>query len=329
MPRVELAADEAGRKVAVTVDGAEFTNYIWADEGFLLAKPVLNPICTARGTPVTRGYPFFPRPGERVDHPHHIGLWFNFGNVNGLDFWNNSDDIDEDQRGKYGTIRHKAIERCESGEGSGTLQTTSEWLTPDGAALLKETTTFTFSAEGADTRAIERVTELEALTDVLFKDDKEGTLGLRVARELEHPSEEEVEFTDANGNATVVSKMDNSEVVGLYRTSAGIEGDDVWGTRGTWCSLGGAIKGEDIALSVFDHPSNPGHPTYWHARGYGLFSANNLGQEALSDGKDVLNLSLSSGQSAVFRHRITVDSTSMDDATLNARFDAFASSAKM
>lgn len=262
MPSVVLT--QGDHEVAVTVDGTAFTNYLWADDGFFLAKPVLNPIHSASGTPVTRGFPLAPRPGERVDHPHHIGLWFNFGNVNGLDFWNNSEDIAEDARSKYGTIRHRSIDKCEGGEGSGVLQTTSEWLTPSGEALLRESTAYTFSAEtnASSTRSIERTTELTALTEVVFKDDKEGTMGIRVARELEHPSEDEAEFTDANGNATVVSKMDNSDVVGLYTTSEGVTGDDVWGTRGDWCTLGGAINGEDVSLTVFDHPSNPGYPTY-------------------------------------------------------------------
>lgn len=151
-------------------------------------------------------------------------------------------------------------------------------------------------------------------------------MGIRVARELEHPSEDEAVFTDANGNETPVTKMDNTGVVGLYVTSEGVTGDDVWGTRGDWCSLGGSIEGEDVALTVYDHPSNPGYPTYWHARGYGLFSANNLGQEALSDGKDVLNLTLKPGESATFRHRITVDSSALDAPALNERWEAFAAS---
>lgn len=40
----------------------------------------------ASGKVITRGYPMNPRPFERMDHPHHVGLWFNFGDVNGLDF---------------------------------------------------------------------------------------------------------------------------------------------------------------------------------------------------------------------------------------------------
>ena len=49
---------------------------------------------------------------------------------------------------------------------------------------------------------------------------------------------------------------------------------------------------------MIDHPKNPGYPTYWHARGYGLFAANPLGQKAFSNGKETLNLTLEPGQSA-------------------------------
>ena len=84
---VEVTVKESERRVDVTVDGQPFTAYIWPTS---LKKPVLYPIRTAKGTLVTRGFPLEPRPGERVDHPHHVGLWFNYGDVNGIDFWNNS-----------------------------------------------------------------------------------------------------------------------------------------------------------------------------------------------------------------------------------------------
>ncbi len=87
--RVQVVPDEAGRRVDVIIDGKPFTSYIYPTT---LKKPSLFPLRTAKGTLVTRGYPLETRPNERVDHPHHVGLWLNHGNVNGLDFWNNSDE---------------------------------------------------------------------------------------------------------------------------------------------------------------------------------------------------------------------------------------------
>jgi len=104
--RVQVVADEANRKVDVTVDGKPFPSYIWPTT---LKKPVLYPLHSAKGTVVTRGFPLDPHPGERADHPHHVGLWFNHGDVNGFDFWNNSDAIPAAQAPKMGTIVHQRI----------------------------------------------------------------------------------------------------------------------------------------------------------------------------------------------------------------------------
>src|SRR5207247_964696 len=89
-PRIQVVANEAARRVDVTIDGKPFTSYIWPVQ---VKKPVLYPLRSAKGTLVTRGWPLDPRPGERVDHPHHVGMWLNYESVNGKDFWNNSDAI--------------------------------------------------------------------------------------------------------------------------------------------------------------------------------------------------------------------------------------------
>ena len=112
---VKLVRADADRRVDVLIDGQPFTSYIWPVR---LKKPVLYPIRAASGTLVTRGFPLDPRPGERVDHPHHVGLWFNYGDVNNLDFWNNSDAIPAAQASKYGTIVHRSIRSAKSGQSS-------------------------------------------------------------------------------------------------------------------------------------------------------------------------------------------------------------------
>src|SRR5260370_8634990 len=94
------------RRARVAVDGRLFPSYFGHEK---LAKPVLFPLRTPKGTVVTRGFPLEPRPGERVDHPHHAGLWFNYGNVNGFDFWNNSEAIKREDAPKIGNIRPRAL----------------------------------------------------------------------------------------------------------------------------------------------------------------------------------------------------------------------------
>jgi hypothetical protein len=292
------------RRVDVTVDGKPFTSYAWPER---LAKPVLYPIRTARGTLVTRGFPLDPRPGERADHPHQVGLWFTFGDVNGVDFWGNSEAIPPAERAKMGVIRHRAIVATRGGPGRGELEVRLDWVLPGAAASLEEETRFVFRAD-AGSRTIDRLATLLAKGGkVTFRDTKEGMLGLRVARALEQPSNEPEVFTDASGKPTAVPVLDNAGVSGSYTSSEGLKGDAVWGTRARWVALSGRVGDEDVVLLMLDHPKNPGHPTYWHARGYGLFAANPFGPKAFSGGKEAERpYSLEAGARAAFRHRLLI-----------------------
>jgi hypothetical protein len=319
--RFVIVENKAKKRVDITVDGKPFTSYIYPDN---IMKPVLYPLRTADGSFITRGWPLDPRAGERVDHPHHVGLWLNYGDVNGLDFWNNSTDIPADKKGGYGTIRHREVKRMESGNDKAILEVTMDWQTPEGQNLLREDTRFVFSGTGT-MRTIERITTLTALEqDVSFKDNKEGMIGIRLARELEHPSDKAERFTDAKGRETSVRQLNNEGVSGKYKSSEGKEGDDVWGTRGEWVNLNGTIGGKPVSLVILDHPENVGYPTYWHARGYGLFAANPLGQEAMSNGKEVLDFKLPAGNSVTFRYRVLIHSGDhLSDEEVSSEFDKF------
>jgi hypothetical protein len=181
------------------------------------------------GAVVTRGFPLEPRAGERVDHPHHAGFWLNYGNVNGLDFWNNSVALPPEQQQKMGTVVLRRITQATGGKDRGQLAVETEWVMPDGQPILREATTFVFRA-APDLRAVDRITTLTALDKrVLFHDDKEGMLGMRVRRELEQPSNEPLVFTDSSGRPTTVRVLDNTGVTGQYRSSEGKTGDAVWG----------------------------------------------------------------------------------------------------
>jgi len=300
---VMVVPNEASNRVDVFVDGQPFTSYIWPD---ILKKPVLFPLRTASGTLITRGWPLEPRAGERTDHPHHVGFWFNYENVNGVDFWNDSTALPAEQQAKMGRIVQRRIVKTRSGRDQGELKVEMDWIMPDQKPILHEKTDFIFrTAPGV--RIVDRITTLTALDKpVVFKDSKDGLIGLRVRRELEQPETDAVTYTDASGRPTTVKAMSTNGVTGLYRSSEGLTGDAVWGTRGRWTMLSGTVNQEDITLVMLDHPGNPGFPTYWHARGYGLFAANPLGQAVFSKGKEKLNFTIQPKQSATFRYRLVI-----------------------
>ena len=318
--RVSLVVNKQARRVDVSIDGKPFTSYIWPTT---LKKPVLYPLRTARGTIITRGYPLEPRPGERIDHPHHAGLWFNYENVNGLDFWNNSDAIPAERAPKMGTIVQRAIVAAKSGSQDGELDVEADWVNFEKKVLLNERTHFVFRG-GPSFRSVDRITTLQALDEkVSFPDEKDGMLGLRVIRALEIPSDKPEVFSDASGHATTVAKLDNTGVNGNYLTSEGKKGDAAWGTRGRWCNLSGMVGDEPVTITILDHPENPGFPTYWHARGYGLFAANPLGQKVFSNGKEELNFALAPRASATFRYRILISSAILTPEATEAAYKEF------
>ena len=320
--KISFVSKESDKKVDVMVDGKLFTSYCWPDN---VMKPVLYPVKSSEGTDITRGYPLNPRAGERVDHPHHIGIWFNYGDVDGFDLWNNSTAIPADKKSGYGTVKHLKINKLKEGNGEALMVTTESWTDASGKELLSEKTEYHFIAKGK-TRIIDRIATLTATgKTVSMKDNKEGMIAIRVARQLELPSKDEVIMTDAQGNPTTVKKMSNEGVSGSYRSSEGIKDDAVWSTRAKWMDLNGTIGNEKIAVVICDHPKNQSYPTYWHSRGYGLFAANPLGASVFTKGKETLNYSISAGNSSVFRYRIIIHSgADLTDSEINSYADDFA-----
>ena len=321
-PRIQVAPNAAASRVDVTIDGKPFTSYVFERSQ---KKPFLFPLRTAAGTVVTRGYPLEPRPFERTDHPHHIGLWFNYGDVNGLDFWNNSDAISAERAAKMGTVVHTRIVEAKGGKDAGELTVEMDWVDANGTVLLKEHARYIFRGDDKS-RTIDRITRLTAVKQaVVLGDNKEGLLGMRVTRELEQPSSRPEVYTDAAGKENRTRVVQNEGVVGNYVGSDGKTGDAVWSTRGPWMMLGGKVQSEQVTLAILDHPSNPGFPTVWHARGYGLFAANNLGQKAFDPKQPETKLTLQPSQSATFRHRVLILSGAADAARMNAEHKTFAS----
>jgi hypothetical protein len=311
----------AGKQVDVMIGGKLFTSYCWYGNVF---KPILYPILSPAGTIITRGFPLKPRDGERSNEPHQIGCWLNYGNVDGFDFWGNGFTGKKDP--KDGEVKHLKIDKLSGGTGEGVMVTRESWLDPTGKELLSEKTEYHFITANRFTWIIDRITTLTATGNtVTMKDTKEGMFAIRVARQLELPSKDKALLIDARGNPSTTNASSNTNVTGNYRSSEGVTGLAVWGTRAKWVDLYGSIGNEKISLVICDHPKNQSYPTYWHARGYGLFSANPLGAKDFTNGKEELNFSIPAGKSTTFRYRVIVHSgVYLTDDEINAYADDFA-----
>ena len=320
--KIEFIKNTSDNRIDVMIDGELFTSYCWHDNVF---KPILYPVFTSSGTEITRGFPIKPKTGERADHPHHTGMWLTYGDVDGYDFWGNGSKGLGKQNDNGGVIKHIKVEELSEGIGEGYIITVESWMDKSGKELLAEKTEYHFIAKGS-TRIIDRVTILSAGDkEVSMPDTKEGMFGIRVSRQLELASEGEITLYSADGHPTRVKEMSNEGISGNYRSSEGVTGLDVWGTRAKWMDLFGNIGDEKISLVICDHPKNPCYPTYWHARGYGLFAANPFGWNDFTKGKEQLNYSIPAGKSITFRYRVIISSgVHLNDTEINAYADDFA-----
>lgn len=277
-------------EVRIQVDGRLFTVYRHG-EGFS-SKPVFYPVLTSDERMVNRGFPMEAIPGEPTDHPHQKSLFFAYGDVNGVDFWN-------EQEGS--AIAHREIARMEGGR-EGLLEVLLDWVMPDGEVVLDETRIVRFGA-GEKVRWIDQESVLTARgREVVLGDSKEGLFAIRVAASLQ----------EAGGS-------------GRYEDAFGRETEsEVWGRRSPWMALRGEVEGSPVTLAIFEHPSSAQHPGRWHARGYGLFSANPLGRKEFDADAEPLNHRLEPGESLRFRYRLVVYEGSTDRERLNRDYKAFA-----
>lgn len=303
---IQIVHREDKKRIDVYIDDAHFTSYLFSEKGSSLKKPILYPLNSAQGTNIARRWPFEKVAGERVDHPHHAGHWFNYGDVNGLDFWNHSTLTPEDRLDRMGSIVHRSVNDTVNGNDQGSFSISADWLRPDGSVVLKEETTFRFT-KAQDRRLIDRITHLTAADGAVdFTDNKEGMIAIRVTRALEHPDDGPVLLSGEDGAPLPEKAINNEGVTGQYLNEAGVSGMEVWGTRSPWMILSGTVGDEMLSVAIIDHPGNPGYPTYWHARGYGLFAANPLGQKVFSNGAEVLNFRLEENETSTFRYRIVI-----------------------
>lgn len=300
---VKFARYKDQNKIDITIGGKPFTTLMYPDS---LEKPVLYPVHASNGTIITRGFPLNPKPGDPTDHPHHIGIWFNYENLNGLDFWNNSYAIKPEKKSQYGWVKTDKILEMAGGT-TGKLAYHANWTNQKNETILEETTHLEFSGNEHE-RVIDRITVLKAVQDATFNDAKDGLLGLRLAHELQMPATEDQKFTDNKGNVTIVKAGTDHIPNGNYITSAGKKGNDAWSSRGVWCKVYGKMRKDSMSISIIDHPGNVNYPTFWHARGYGLFAANPLGEKIFTNGRSAKNLHLRVGESVTFKYRIVISS---------------------
>ncbi|CAN5358869.1 hypothetical protein BH23VER1_BH23VER1_23670 [soil metagenome] len=296
LPAAELTLTDPGEGVVkVAVGDREFTEYRYGND---LQKPILYPVYGPGQVRMTRGWPMEEGlPNEKEDHPHHQSLWFTHGDVNGVDFWAGGEN-----RGRVETRGEVRIE-------GDSLTADHAWVAPDGTVHCTDTTVIQFGAdEERGVRTIDFTITLKAPADapVTFGDTKEGTMGIRT-----HP----------------LLRLNNKDPLpaGKAKNSEGDEGNDLWGKAAKWVDYSGEVDGKPVGIAIFDHPSNPRHPTTWHAREYGLVAANPFG---LSDfekkPKGTGDMEIAAGESVTFQYRFAFYGGTPEDFDAEKAFGQWA-----
>ena len=292
-PKVEFVQGE--NQIDVKIDGTLFTSYIYKSE---LVKPILWPIFTPAGIEMTRGFPYKEVEGESHDHPHHTGIFFTYDMNNKNGFWNSPAPPPQ--------IKHTEVKEMTSGVGKGTLATTMLWTLTSGTTVLQEDRTMVFTpiAGGVEIDMTMKLTAKDTVAD--FEPTKEGMLAIRVAHWLKERG-----FT------------------GEYLSSNGDKKEEgVWGKRAEWVTLQGNKDGQEVGIAIMNHPTSENAPTFWHARSYGLFAANPLGQVIFQAAHKVpvedYELILNPGESALFKFNILIYDGHKTKEELDAIYNQYA-----
>jgi hypothetical protein len=274
----DVAIDRKADQIDVTVDGKPFTSFFFGPDTM---KPFLAPLRAADGTIVTRRWPMESNiEGESHDHPHHTGLWFTHDDVNGVKFWENPKPGPD-----IGRVVLDRIDKTRGGNKTGVIEADFRWEGPDNKVILREHRKMTFYSD-PENRIIDiDITLRPNREPVKFGDTKEGTFGIRLA-----------------------DKMTEKQKGGMMTNAAGQTGmKAVWGKPSPWVDYAGTLDGKPVGVAIFDHPENPKHPTYWHARDYGLFAANPFGEkDFFRDKTRDGSLTIQPGKSLRFRYRVII-----------------------
>ena len=279
--------------VHVTLGGEPFASL----HPYAEPRPYVHPLYAPGGIPMTRAFPMAEVSGEERDHPHHQSLWFAHGDVNGFDFWHgkgHDERVEWDGETSVSNDRKSCRVRCRY-----------RWVVDEDTVLCREERELVFGA-GGDARTIDvSVTLTPEVEPLVLGDTKEGTFALRL-----HPA----------------LRVEGPLATGTLVNSEGDSGRGAWGKRARWVHDSGTVEGVEVGLAIFDHPSNPRHPTWWHARTYGLVAANPFGvhdfeKQPAGTGKLVVPL----GEELVLRYRVLVHGPGWDAARVEAAWRAWVS----
>ena len=201
------------------------------------------------------------------------------------------------------------VDKFVIGKKSGTVSASFAWKIPSGETLLIESRKMTFYPD-PQLRTIDFDITLSPQQEVKFGDTKEGMFAMRVAAALEEDQPKDIAEPKRTGK--IVNAQNKSSE------------KNVWGKRSEWLDYSGRIDGAQVGIAVFDHPSNPRYPAYWHVRAAGLLAANIFGLHDFErDPSRDASLTIRPGQPLRFRYRVIIHPGDVNTAGIRAAYETW------
>ena len=278
--------------VTIKYEGKLFTRYIVGQSN----KPFMWPIIGPNGNEVTRAYPMEKREGERHDHPHHRSLWFGHQGIGGFDTWH---EPASGRKTSLGSTVHREFVKVQGGE-TAVIVTRNDYV-GGGKKLLADERTHIFKVENGQRIIDVNITFTAEYGDCVLGDKKDAGFSVRIATSMD---------VDSKKGGSIIN-------------SNGITDKAAWGKRAAWVDYHGPVNGKTVGVAILNHPSSFRHPTPWHVRTYGLFTANPFGLKSLGQREDGA-FTLKKGKHITLRHRVIFHNGDEKAAKIAAAYKAYA-----
>lgn len=220
--------------VSFVVDGVERTCWHFAAR---YPGPFFYPFIGPAGETLTRmGHPGAP------NHDHHRSIWFAHNTVAGVDFWS----MNQPAR-----MRQQQWLAYQSGDDEAVMAVRIGWF--DGhdpqELLTQDLVAAVIPGDDGETLLELQSTFLPTSETLEFQQTNFGVLGLRVAESI-----------SAVFGAGILTGADGATTE-----------RNLFGKPNAWMDYSGpVVMGAENPIvegvTLFDHPSNPGHPVKWHVR---------------------------------------------------------------
>lgn len=280
-----IAIETGKGKITFQIDGKAFADFVYEDQA--TTRPYLAHVKAPSGFQVTRNHP--PKEGvDPLDHETlHPGIWMSFSELSGADFWRNK-----------APVKFEKFLDAPKANGDHATLTARFRYESNGKTIAREDLHLAV-INAPEGRWILWDSVLSGDEPLIFSDQEEMGLGTRVATPL----------TVKEGGTITSSDGKKNE-------------EEVRGTRAAWCEYSKEIDGVPTGLLIVPHPDNEPR-VYWHARDYGMLTANPFGAKSLTgkgDGKVVIK----PPQTMRLRFGILIFSASIDANEVARRYPGLA-----